>query len=143
MRLMSRPCRSIFCQGSVGWATIRFNFMSRKTLKGDFMSRNPNGLVPRFLLLGLTVLCISTSPVLAQCDPGGGMGGNGADVIVGELTGTQSYGNSGGYYAFSVGTTSCNIGDIELLWHANDSDWRSNTERSSAVDCKECGAPLC
>jgi subtilisin-like proprotein convertase family protein len=55
----------------------------------------------------------------AQCDPGGGTGGVGADVIVGELTGTQSYGNAGGYYAYSVGTTSCNIGTEELLWIAS------------------------
>ncbi|MFL2857887.1 MAG: proprotein convertase P-domain-containing protein [Planctomycetota bacterium] len=55
----------------------------------------------------------------AQCDPGGGTGGTGADVIVGELTGTQSYGNAGGYYAYSVGTTSCNIGTEELLWIAS------------------------
>ena len=54
-----------------------------------------------------------------QCDPGGGLGGVGPDVIVGVLTGPDSYGNAGGYYAYSCGTTSCNIGTEELLWFAN------------------------
>lgn len=70
-------------------------------------------LLPAFLLVS----------VLAHgqpCDPGGGFGGTGADVMVGELEGSiQSYGNAGGYYAYSVGTTSCNIGTAELLWIAS------------------------
>ena len=65
------------------------------------------------------ILCLVSMDLHAQCDPGGGTGGVGADVIVGELTGTQSYGNAGGYYAYSVGTTSCNIGTEELLWIAS------------------------
>ncbi len=40
-------------------------------------------------------------------------------MIVGELTGVQNYGSAGGYYAYSVGTTSCNIGTAELLWIAS------------------------
>lgn len=45
----------------------------------------------------------------------------GADVIVGALTGDsagqpRSWGNSGGVYAYSVGTTSCNIGTVPLNW---------------------------
>ena len=46
--------------------------------------------------------------------------GIGPDVIVGELTGPFSWSAVGGIEAFSVGTTSCNIGDTELLW-INDS----------------------
>ena len=61
-----------------------------------------------------------TSSVQAQpCDPGGGFGGTGPDVMVGELVGTQSYGVAGGHYAYSVGTTSCNIGTDTLLWISN------------------------
>ncbi|MCA9243021.1 MAG: hypothetical protein KDA32_03630 [Phycisphaerales bacterium] len=40
----------------------------------------------------------------------------GPDVIVGDLPNTSNYGSSGGQRAYSVGTTSCNIGDFELLW---------------------------
>ncbi len=66
-----------------------------------------------------SLLFLTTTTLDAQCDPGGGLGGTGADVIVGELTGTQSYGTVNGYYAYSVGTTSCNIGTEELLWISN------------------------
>jgi len=69
-----------------------------------------------FRTLVIVTILIQGSILYGQCDPGGGQGGTGADVIVGDLVGTQSYGNSGGYYAFSVGTTSCNIGTEELLW---------------------------
>lgn len=66
------------------------------------------------------LMVVSTSSgVDGQCNPGNGQGGTGADVIVGELEGSiQNYGNAGGYYAYSIGTTSCNIGTAELLWIA-------------------------
>jgi len=57
-----------------------------------------------------------SSPLAAQCDPGGGLGGAGADVIVSDLLEPLSYGSAGGYFAYSVGTQSCNIGTVELLW---------------------------
>ena len=62
-----------------------------------------------------------TAPIQAQpCDPGqGGVGGTGTDVIIGDLVGTQNYGSAGGYHAYSVGTTSCNIGTEPLLWISN------------------------
>ena len=69
-------------------------------------------------LLAASWMMLFTTSLDAQCDPGGGLGGTGADVIVGELTGTQSYGSAGGYYAFSVAATSCNVGTEELLWLA-------------------------
>ncbi|MDE0960593.1 MAG: hypothetical protein OSB09_07415 [Planctomycetota bacterium] len=74
--------------------------------------------------LVLAILCLLpisfNSRVQAQpCDPGGGFGGTGPDVMVGELTGTQSYGLAAGHYAYSVGTTSCNIGTDTLLWISN------------------------
>ena len=55
----------------------------------------------------------------AQCNPGNGPGGSGPDVIVGEITTPQSYGTAAGYYAYSIGTTSCNIGTAELDWIAS------------------------
>lgn len=43
---------------------------------------------------------------------------SGPDVIVGDLNGITSWGTSGGVSSFSVGTTSCNIGDDRLKWFA-------------------------
>ena len=40
----------------------------------------------------------------------------GPDVTVYELNGTSNYGASGGIRGYSVGTTSCNIGDQPLSW---------------------------
>ncbi|CAG0999290.1 hypothetical protein PHYC_02768 [Phycisphaerales bacterium] len=41
------------------------------------------------------------------------------DVIVGELSDIGNYGQSGGIYAYSVGTTSCNAGNVPLNWISN------------------------
>jgi len=46
-------------------------------------------------------------------------GGGGPDVIVGDLTGPANYSSVGGIEAFSVGTTSCNIGSQNLNWIAS------------------------
>ncbi len=43
---------------------------------------------------------------------------SGADVIVGDIPGVSTYGDLGGMSAYSLGTTSCNVGDAELLWIA-------------------------
>ncbi len=43
----------------------------------------------------------------------------GPDVIVGVLPGTTRWGSVGDIVAYSVGTTSCNKGDAELRWEAN------------------------
>ncbi|MEM7167654.1 MAG: hypothetical protein AAF581_19535 [Planctomycetota bacterium] len=42
----------------------------------------------------------------------------GADVIVGELMDVANYGTANGYYAYAIGTESCNIGDVPLNWIA-------------------------
>lgn len=67
---------------------------------------------------------VAASPVRvsAQCTPADGspVGQPGPDVIVGEIYGpVNSYGSAGGYYAYSAGTVSCNIGSEELLWVAS------------------------
>ncbi len=59
-----------------------------------------------------------------EIQPGGTTGGctnpsSGPDVIVGDLNGIQNYGQVGGVYAYAIGTDSCNIGNQELLWIAN------------------------
>lgn len=50
----------------------------------------------------------------------------GPDVIVGDLNGLSRYGVVGGITAYSVGTTSCNIGDFWL-------DWFQNTNRHPVI----------
>ena len=68
-------------------------------------------------VVGLTGLLAATGGSDAggtDCDSS-----TGADVIVGELTGPSNYASVGGIEAFAIGTTSCNIGDEELLWIAN------------------------
>ncbi len=62
------------------------------------------------LFLGVGVLlCFAAAPD-ASAQP---------DVIVGSLPNTNSYGTTGGgIYAYSVATTSCNIGTTNLQWQA-------------------------
>ncbi|MEM8758141.1 MAG: GC-type dockerin domain-anchored protein [Planctomycetota bacterium] len=54
---------------------------------------------------GFAGLCAATSA--AQIGP---------DVIVAEITGPSKWGSINGMTAYSLGTTSCNIGDEDLLW---------------------------
>jgi hypothetical protein len=44
------------------------------------------------------------------------------DVIVGDLPNTSNYGSVGGINAYSVGTTSCNLGSCWLNWIANSAE---------------------
>ena len=75
-------------------------------------------LIVAILLVG--ALGFSNSITAQPCDPGqGGVGGTGTDVIIGDLIGTSNYGAAGGFHAYSVGTTSCNIGTEPLLWISN------------------------
>jgi hypothetical protein len=53
----------------------------------------------------------------AQCTPTGTC--NGPDVIVGDVNGISNYSSAGGIEAFSLGTTSCNIGNVWLNWIAS------------------------
>jgi hypothetical protein len=72
--------------------------------------------------IGAAALAASAGSALAQCNPQqcSPVGTcNGADVIVGDIMGTQNYSPVGGIDAFSLGTTSCNIGNVWLNWFAN------------------------
>jgi hypothetical protein len=44
---------------------------------------------------------------------------SGPDVIVGDIPSASTFGAIGAMSAYSLGTTSCNVGDEELLWIAN------------------------
>lgn len=46
----------------------------------------------------------------------------GADVVAGEIVGPQFWGSLNGFSAYSIGTSSCNIGDVDLLWDDETND---------------------
>ena len=77
------------------------------------MFRIPSGLVGAPWILRLCILwsVLASGSLLAQAP----------DVFLFDLQELGSFGEDNGIYAYSVGTTSCNIGSVELLWHANDS----------------------
>ncbi len=58
------------------------------------------------------ILCIAAGSLCGTANAGT----IGADVIVGELPSIQYYGEVSGIRAYSVATTSCNIGDVPLEW---------------------------
>ena len=47
------------------------------------------------------------------------LGGGNPDVVVWDLQSYANYTPSGGYHAYALGTTSCNQGDVPLLWQSN------------------------
>ncbi len=68
----------------------------------------------------LTASLRCTLPV-ALLAPGLALG-QGADVVAGEITGPFKWGTLNGFSAYSIGTSSCNIGDVDLLWDDELSD---------------------
>jgi hypothetical protein len=66
----------------------------------------------RVALLGGAIGCCSL-PALGQTV--------GPDVIVGSLDGIAKFGTEGGITSYSIGTTSCNIGDMPVEWNAGTS----------------------
>ncbi|MEE9393869.1 MAG: hypothetical protein V3W41_15315 [Planctomycetota bacterium] len=62
------------------------------------------------LLTATLLMAISATGLLAQANP---------DVIVGDLPNFANYSAQGGIDAFSVATTSCNVGNANLSWIAN------------------------
>jgi hypothetical protein len=71
----------------------------------------------------LTGVAILVGQMSANAVPGRGDGGvaGGAnpDVIVGALPAMQKFGTVGGITAYSIATTSCNIGNAQLTWQSN------------------------
>jgi hypothetical protein len=71
------------------------------------------------LAAGALVLGHSMSqPVVAEGGDEGGVAA-GPDVIVGAIPDIGKYGASGGIAAYSFGSTSCNIGTVQLEWIQN------------------------
>src|SRR5262245_37278476 len=68
---------------------------------------------PQSAAMGTLALVMALAAGHATAQPPG------PDVIVGELPNTTNWGATGGVRAYSVGTTSCNIGDTALLWIAS------------------------
>jgi len=65
-------------------------------------------------VLGTALLAGQAS---AQCTPPATT--NGPDVVVGAITGPSNYVASGSYDALSLGTYSCNVGNVPVGWHSN------------------------
>jgi hypothetical protein len=68
----------------------------------------------RLALAGILALTLAAVAVRSPA------GGTGPDVTVYELPSVQNWGAAGGIRAYSVGTTSCNIGDEPLWWCDDD-----------------------
>ncbi|MCZ6682028.1 MAG: PQQ-dependent sugar dehydrogenase, partial [Planctomycetota bacterium] len=78
--------------------------------------RMNGGALKRFgLVVGLVIAFIGTSAHADWPPPGS----TGPDVIVGGLPSMANYPSVGTIDAFSVATTSCNIGTVDLLWQGS------------------------
>ena len=64
----------------------------------------------------IAVCCLAALPVFLATVGGPTEAAVGPDVVVFSLSGVGNYGVSGGFAAYSVGTTSCNRGDTPLNW---------------------------
>ncbi len=62
----------------------------------------------------LVAVAVLSGGAQAQCTPAST--NNGPDVIVGDLNGISNYTAVGGIEAIAIGTTSCNIGNVNLNW---------------------------
>ncbi|MCP4246645.1 MAG: hypothetical protein GY778_06320 [bacterium] len=67
-------------------------------------------------MVAAALLGVSRTPGARSETPCGSPGG--PDVIVGVLPNVSNWGSVGDISAFSIGTTSCNVGDADLLWQA-------------------------
>ncbi len=67
------------------------------------------------LLTAVAALALAAGVASGQCQIT-----TGPDVIVGDLTGPSNYTFASGLESTSLGTVSCNIGNAQLLWIAND-----------------------
>ena len=71
--------------------------------------------------MSLLTKSIRCSLPLAFLTPGLALS-QGADVVAGEIVGPFKWGTLNGFSAYSIGTSSCNIGDVDLLWDDELSD---------------------
>ena len=73
-----------------------------------------------FVLLSVAmVMCVWAVAEMRTHASANKLGDIGPDVIVGDMPSTNNWGLANGMRSYSVGTTSCNIGDAELTWIAN------------------------
>ena len=81
------------------------------------MLSNPqrHSRTPGWLALVLPASFLSAPIALGQA----ACGTSGPDVIIGDIVGATNYASSGGYEAFSVGGTLCNIGSAPVLFVPN------------------------
>ena len=77
------------------------------------------GLTLSSLLLGGTAILLGQMSADALPGSDGAAGSVGADVAVCDMPSIYRWGTSGGYTGYSVGTTSVNLGDVNLEWYAN------------------------
>ncbi len=75
----------------------------------------------RLAVIATTCAALIAAGLLASPEPGEPRGGSsGPDVTVIYLTSVNHYGDVAGLHSYSVGTTSCNVGDEPLWWCDND-----------------------
>ena len=77
------------------------------------------GLTLGSLLLGSTAILLGQMSADAVPGGDGAAGSVGADVAVCDMPSIYRWGVSGGIQGYSVGTTSVNLGDVDLEWYAN------------------------
>ena len=87
----------------------------------------------RYWILGFLVAALFAGilvPVAVQQTEAGGIG---PDVTIIYLNGTRNYGSASGMRAYSVGTTSCNIGDEPLWWCDDPEDTFCETNQHPVI----------
>ncbi len=72
-------------------------------------------------MLGICTTFVGALALTVDANAGGATCGSstGPDVIVGDITGPANYAAAGSTEALSLGTTSCNLGNVWLNWFAN------------------------
>ena len=85
------------------------------------MSKSKRSLGPRLAVAMSCAAALIAMAGLTLVSPGIVSGGSnpGPDVIVFNVSGTTNHGSSGGFRGYSIGTTSCNLGN-QPLWWCND-----------------------
>lgn len=112
-------------RGDGGEFSLVGELLLSSSLAGDLGIPGAAGIPVGRILLRATLLPASIE--LARtgsptAGPGNGTASPtaiGPDVIVGNLHEVRTYGATGGVAAFSIGTVSCNIGDVWVNWFAN------------------------